>query len=87
MLRKMFLHFSAKKVECARHQCIHLVGDQSESPQPLENFVVNPQWRSAWVRVFITLTLKNSYKPSMHFTMTCTTTHNGGQTGLHTVVT
>ena len=28
----MFLHFSAKKVECAKHQWIHLVGDQPESP-------------------------------------------------------
>ena len=27
----MFLHFSAKKVECAKHQWIHLVGDQPES--------------------------------------------------------
>ena len=24
----MILHFSAKKVECAETQCIHLVGDQ-----------------------------------------------------------
>ena len=27
----MFLHFSAKKVECAKHQWIHLVGDQPKS--------------------------------------------------------
>ena len=33
----MFLHFSAKKVECANHQWIHLVGDQRESPQAFEN--------------------------------------------------
>ena len=37
----MFLHFSAKKVECAEHQWIHLVGDQPESPHAFENFVVN----------------------------------------------
>ena len=37
----MFLHFSAKKVECAKHQWIHLVGDQPESPQAFEKFVVN----------------------------------------------
>ena len=37
----MLLHFSAKKVECAKHQWIHLVGDQPESPQAFENFVVN----------------------------------------------
>ena len=30
----MFLGFSAKKVECAKHQWIHLVGDQPESPHP-----------------------------------------------------
>ena len=45
----MFLHFSAKNVECAKHQWIHLVGDQHESPQAFENFVVNALWRSTWV--------------------------------------
>ena len=68
----MFLHFSAKKVECAKHQWIHLVGDQPESPHAFENFVVNARWRSTWVRVYNSLTLQSSYKPSMHFTMTCT---------------
>ena len=48
----MFLHFSAKKVECAKHQWIHLVGDQPESPHAFENFVVNARWRSTWVRVY-----------------------------------
>ena len=71
----MFLHFSAKKVECAKHQWIHLVGDQPESPHAFENFVVNARWRSTWVRVYNSLTLQSSYKPSMHYTMTCTTTH------------
>ena len=65
----MFLHFSAKKVECAKHQWIHLVGDQPESPQAFENFVVNARWRSTWVGVYISLTLQSSYKPSMHLTM------------------
>ena len=87
----MFLHFSAKKMECAKHQWIPLVGDQPESPQDFENFVVNTRWRSTWVRVYISLTLQSSYKPSMHFTMiacachTCTTTHNGGPPGVLTV--
>ena len=81
----MFLHFSAKKVECAKHQWIHLVGDQPESPQAFENFVVNARWRSTWVRVYISLTLQSSHKPSMHFTMTCTATHNGGPPGVLTV--
>ena len=81
----MFLHFSAKKVECAKHQWIHLVGDQPESHQAFENFVVNARWRSTWVRVYISLTLQSSYKPSMHLTMTCTTTHNGGPPGVLTV--
>ena len=81
----MFLHFSAKKVECAKHQWIHLVGDQPESPQAFEIFVVNARWRSTLVRVYISLTLQSSYKPSMHFTMTCTTTHNGGPPGVLTV--
>ena len=63
----MFLHFSAKKVECAKHQWIHLVGDQPESPHAFENFVVNARWRSTWVRVYNSLTLQSSYKPSMHF--------------------
>ena len=81
----MFLHFSAKKVECAKHQWIHLVGDQPESPHAFENFVVNARWRSTWVRVYNSLTLQSSYKPSMHFTMTCTTTHNIGPPGVLTV--
>ena len=81
----MFLHFSAKKVECAKHQWIHLVGDQPESPHAFENFVVNARWRSTWVRVYNSLTLQSSYKPSMHFTMTCTTTHNIGPQGVLTV--
>ena len=34
----MCVHFSAKKVECAKHQWIHLVGDQPESPHAFENF-------------------------------------------------
>ena len=72
----MFLHFWAKKVECAKHQ--------PQSPQAFDNFVV-ARWRSTWVRVYISLTLQSSYKPSMHFTMTCTTTHNGGPPGLLTV--
>ena len=67
----MFLHFSAKKVECAKHQWIHLVGDQPKSPQAFENFVVNARWRSTWVRVYISLTLQSSYKLSMHITTTC----------------
>ena len=50
----MFLHFWAKKVECAKHQWIHLVGDQPESPRAFENFVVNARWRSTWVRVYTT---------------------------------
>ena len=33
----MFLQFSAKKVECAKHQWIHLVEDQPESPHAFEN--------------------------------------------------
>ena len=74
----MFLHFSAKKVEWAKYQWIHLVGDQPESAQAFENFVVNARWRSPWVRVYISLSLQSSYKASMHFTMTCTTIHNGG---------
>ena len=61
----MFLHFSAKKVECAKHQWIHLVGDQPESPHAFENFVVNARWHSTWVRVYISLTLQSSYKPSI----------------------
>ena len=77
----MFLHFSAKKVECAKHQWIHLVGDQPESPHAFENFVDNARWRSTWVRVYNSLTLQSSYKPSMHFTMTCTTTYNIGPPG------
>ena len=81
----MFLHFSAKKGECAKHQWIHLVGDQPESPQDFGNFVVNAWWRSTWVRVYISLTLQSSYKPSMHFTMTCTTTHKEGPPGVLTV--
>ena len=81
----MFLRLWAKKVECAKHQWIHLVGDQPESAQAFENFVVNARWGSTWVRVYISLTLQSSYKPSMHFTMTCTTTHNGGPPGLLTV--
>ena len=81
----MFLHFSAKKVECAKHQWIHLVGDQPKSPHAFENFVVNARWRSTWVRVYNSLTLQSSYKPSMHFTMTCTTTHNIGPLGVLTV--
>ena len=81
----MFLHFSAKKVECAKHQWIHLVGDQPGSPHAFENFVVNARWRSTWVRVYKSLTLQSSYKPSMHFTMTCTTTHNVGPPGVLTV--
>ena len=80
----MFLHFSAKKVECAKHQWIHLEGDQPESPQAFENFVVNAQWRSTWVRVYISLTLQSSYKPSMLFTMTCTTSHYAGPPGVLT---
>ena len=82
----MFLHFSAKKVQCAKHQWIHLVEDQPESPQAFENFVVNARWRSTWVRVYCNsfVTLQSSYKPLMHFTMTCTTTHNGGPPGLLT---
>ena len=36
----------SKKVECAKHQWIHLVGDQPESPQAFKNFVVNARWRS-----------------------------------------
>ena len=66
--------FLGKKMECAKH----LVGDQPESPQAFEKFVVNARWRSTWVRVYISLTVQSSYKPSMHFSMTCTTTHNGG---------
>ena len=81
----MFLHFSAKKVECAKHQWIHLVGDQPESPDAFDNFVVNARWRSTWVTVYNSLTLQSSYKPSMHFTMTCTTTHNIGPPGVLTV--
>ena len=81
----MFLHFSAQKVECAKHQWIHLVGDQPESPHAFENFVVTARWRSTWVRVYNSLTLQSSYKPSMHFTMTCTTTHNNGPPGVLTV--
>ena len=49
----MFLHYSAKKVQCAKHQWIHLVGDQPESPQAFQNFVVNAQLRSLWVGVYI----------------------------------
>ena len=60
------------------------MGDQPESPQAFENFVVNARWRSTWVRVYISLTLQSSYKPSMHFTMTCTTTHNGCPQGVLT---
>ena len=59
----MFLHFSAKKVECAKHQWIHLVGDQPESPHAFENFVVNARRRSTWVRVYNSLTLQSSYVP------------------------
>ena len=81
----MFPHFSAKKEECAKNQWIHLVGDQPQSPQAFENFVVNAWWRSTWVRVYISLTLQSSYKPSMHFTMTCAPTHNGGPPGVLTV--
>ena len=81
----MFLYFSAKKVECAKHQWIHLVGDQPDSPQAFEKFVINARCRSTWVRVYISLTVQSSYKPSMHFTMTCTTTHNGGPPGVLTV--
>ena len=81
----MFLHFSAKKVECAKHQWIQPVGDQPESPQAFESFVVNARWRSTWVRVNISPTLQSSYKPLMHFTMTCTTTHNGGPPGVLTL--
>ena len=75
---------SKKKVECAKHQWIHLVEDQPESPQALENFVGNARWHSTWARVYISLTLKSSYKPSMHFTMKCTTTDNGGPPGVLT---
>ena len=53
----MFFHLSAKKVEYAKHKWIHLVGDQPESPQAFESFVVNARWRSTWVRVYISLTL------------------------------
>ena len=77
--------FLGKKVECAKHQWIHLVGDQPESPHAFEDFVVNARWRSTLVRVYISLTLQSSYKPSMHFTMTCTTTHNRGSPGVLTV--
>ena len=81
----MFLHFSAKTVECAKHQRIPLVGDQLESSQAFENFVVNARWLSTWVRVYNSPTLQSSYKPSMHFALACTTTHNGGPPGLLTV--
>ena len=76
------IHFSAKKVECAKRQWMHLMGDQPESPHAFENFVVNARWSSTWVRVYISLTLQSSCKPSMHFT---TTTHNGGPPAVLTV--
>ena len=60
-------------MECAKHQWIHLA---------FENVVVKARWRSTWVRVYISLTLQSSYKPSMHFTMTCTTTHHGRPPGI-----
>ena len=59
----MFLHFEGKKVECAQHQWIHLVGDRRDCPQAFENFVVNARWHFTWVTVYICLTLRSSYKP------------------------
>ena len=65
------------------HQWIHLLGDQPESPGAFGNFVVNARWCSTLVRVS-SLALQSSYKPSMLFTMTCKTTHNGGPPGVLT---
>ena len=77
--------FLGKKSGMCQAPTIHLVGDQPESPQAFENFVVNARRCSTWVRVYISLTLQSSYKPSMHLTMTCTTTHNGGPPRVLTV--